>query len=271
MPLKSKSSAKDGRKAHEQTESDHISSHIQRLEEEKAGLLRRVRALHAWSKKELETLRDQLTEVKAQKDRASKDDELLNQLSSAILSLYIEMKDRKAARVTVELEAEAQRLSNTNPLVILTYLRTHLRVLLAAQEDHEQAMRDQIAAARREVASMEQVLQERLGEAAAREAQVTSPSVHPRPFPLPSPPPLLPPTPVLSLPLLSQSLPAHLVAIARVGDVCPQYTGACACSVRARARARDVRTWRLRPARTRTRMPRPQQRALRLHNPRPVL
>ncbi len=170
--MKSKSSVKESRKSHEHGESQHLASHVQRLEEEKAGLLKRVRTLHTWAKKEMEAMRDQLSEVKAQKDRASKEEELLNQLTGSILSLYIEMKDRNAAKVTEELHTEAQRLAGTNPLVLLTYLRTHLRVLLAQQEDHEQALRDQVAAARREVASMEQILRDRLGEAQAREAQV---------------------------------------------------------------------------------------------------
>jgi hypothetical protein len=177
MPLKSKPSAKEVRKVPEQTESsENLSVQIHRLEEEKAGLLKRIRALHAWSKKELDTLRDQLNEAKAQKDRASAEEELHAQISQTILSVYIEMKDRKTARVTPELEAEAQRLATTSPLVVLSYLRTHLRVLLSDQEDHEQALRDQIAAARKDVTRMEQILRERLGEAEAREAQVRKPA-----------------------------------------------------------------------------------------------
>jgi predicted RNase H-like nuclease (RuvC/YqgF family) len=174
MPLKHKNSSKELRKGADRAkETDNCANHIQRLEEEKAGLLKRLRAVHSYFKKETENLKSQISTIRAEKDRASEDAEQLNLLSSAILALYVEVKDRKAARMTEELEAEAQRLACTNPYILLMYLRTHLRVVLSNQEDDELNLRDQIKVAQNDVARMENVLRNRLGEAESREAQVS--------------------------------------------------------------------------------------------------
>jgi hypothetical protein len=62
-------------------------------------------------------------------------------MSEAVLHLYREVKDRKAFKITDTMEKEYTKLSQGNPMVVVSYLRTHLRCLIANYEDKEMELR----------------------------------------------------------------------------------------------------------------------------------
>lgn len=132
--------AKDGLKV----ELQEWKAKTERLTFEKNALLARLRELPAQHKKEVTALKTKLAEVTASKHETTEESQMLHALSSAVLSLYLEVKERKVLRQTDDMEIEQRQLAKTNPVVVMSYLRTHLRALLAFHEDSELDLRAQL-------------------------------------------------------------------------------------------------------------------------------
>uniref|UniRef100_A0A7S0HN84 Uncharacterized protein n=1 Tax=Hanusia phi TaxID=3032 RepID=A0A7S0HN84_9CRYP len=135
---------KDGKQSASKMEALENKKLIERLQLEKDSLQSRVRELISAHEKEVQVHRSRYAELLEQKDRGSTEQKLLHSISAALVSLYIELKERKALTVSEDMEAEHRALNKANPMVILAYIRTHIRSLLSSYEDSELELRAQL-------------------------------------------------------------------------------------------------------------------------------
>ncbi|KAG9389490.1 Chromosome partition protein Smc [Carpediemonas membranifera] len=102
----------------------------------------------------------------------------VDRIESAIIDLYLEMRDRSTDNpdTTTDIEKDRLELRQKSPLVVLDMLRASLRVLLIFKEDFENELKDKLARRKDEVEQAKERLENRNKELvdalqAAREAQ----------------------------------------------------------------------------------------------------
>lgn len=117
---------------------------IERLEFDRCSLQHRLREQQEAARKEATASKERLEELKAKYAKPPESEKVLDALGKAVLSTYIEVKDRKVLHESDELQAENRALARVNPLVILSYLRTKVRNMLATHEDCELDLRAQL-------------------------------------------------------------------------------------------------------------------------------
>eukprot|EP00741_Cyanophora_paradoxa_P015788 tig00020904_g15243.t1 len=128
-----------------------LSQKIAFLEAENEKLTRQLQEGNASSQVELAFLRRQLEEATEKAARSRERIARVDQVEGAVISLYLEMKDRSAEGDTpADLEKERAELKGQNPIVVLDYLRANLRTLLAFKEEYENELKSQLARKRSE-------------------------------------------------------------------------------------------------------------------------
>ena len=117
---------------------------IERLEFDRTALQARLREQQEAASKEAKKLREQIEESKAKHAKPPESEKMLEALTQALLKVYIEIKDRKALAESDEMLAENRALARVHPMVIVSYLRSHVRNLLTSHEDCEFDLRVQL-------------------------------------------------------------------------------------------------------------------------------
>jgi hypothetical protein len=117
---------------------------VERLEFDRSALQLRLRDQKEAAGKDIADLNKRIEEIRVKYAKPPESEKMLDALSKKVLGLYIEMKDRNVMADTDDLKAENRALSRTNPLVIVSYLQSHLRATLAAHEDCELDLRAQL-------------------------------------------------------------------------------------------------------------------------------
>uniref|UniRef100_A0A7S1KTZ9 Uncharacterized protein n=1 Tax=Percolomonas cosmopolitus TaxID=63605 RepID=A0A7S1KTZ9_9EUKA len=102
--------------------------------------------------KELENLKNELVTQRRANKEMEKKVSRVDEVESAIIKLYLEMKDR-STEVTednyeqlrmIEEQKHIQKLKSENPLIVLDKLKATLRNLISFKEDYENELKDQI-------------------------------------------------------------------------------------------------------------------------------
>ena len=97
---------KEGKQSSSKLEALENKKLIERLQFEKESLQSRVRELISSHEKEVQSQRTRYAELLAQKDRGSTEQKLLHSISAALVSLFIEIKERKALTVVMNLRLQ---------------------------------------------------------------------------------------------------------------------------------------------------------------------
>eukprot|EP00736_Rhodelphis_marinus_P002953 Rmarinus@m.13636 len=114
---------------------EELQEKVRVLERDNAKLSEEV---HMWKeeKEKVEAMRNtyaaQLESITVQRDELQTKSEVLERLKDAVVSLYIDFKDRSPNPYEkYDLEAERKSLMSQNPVTVVDYLRASLQLLLA--------------------------------------------------------------------------------------------------------------------------------------------